>query len=495
MLATLGLAGIACGSEDASPGRVEGSAAGSGEGQVGGSNGPTDECLDPVFHADSGVEMCSTSSGDTYVHRKEVGTGCNYVPPEPSGVGGARAQRPGGECDEEDCELQECSEDSECSGRYPYCDIDVIGGSRCAEGCLTDDECPSGSICECAGSGPGRCLSAGCATDADCGDRGLCVAAADDCVGYESESTWYACQDAADECLVNSDCSDPHALCEHDVQQGRRQCIVPDGVCGRPLLVAGSARLAHVAVRSDWREEGRLAPDLAALNDDERRQLAQHYTEVALMEHASIAAFARFSLQLVGLGAPPALLADCTRAIDDETRHARQCFELASRYAGFDVGPSALDVGGCLDSWQLRDVLELVIAEGCVGETIAAIEAAEAAAYAVDPAVREVLSQIVDDERRHAELAFRFVAWALQRQPELVPIARRAFAEGARARRHAGPRAAEPSLPRLLAHGLLSDEQRHAIGQRALCDVVEPCAGALLSHARSAAPRSSLHSA
>jgi hypothetical protein len=36
--------------------------------------------------------------------------------------------------------------------------------------------------------------------------------------------------------------------------------------------------------------------------------LAKHWTEVALMAHASIAAFARFSLDALSLGAPPELL-------------------------------------------------------------------------------------------------------------------------------------------------------------------------------------------
>jgi len=56
------------------------------------------------------------------------------------------------------------------------------------------------------------------------------------------------------------------------------------------------------------------------------------------LEHASIAAFARFSLQLLSLGAPAGLIDDCTRALGDETAHARLCFQLASAYAGRAIG-------------------------------------------------------------------------------------------------------------------------------------------------------------
>jgi hypothetical protein len=499
MLATLGLVAGACSSQAA--GEDGSRAAGGGDGpdlspagsggQAGERGGPTDECLEPVYSAESGTESCTTSSGDVYVHRKAVGAGCNYEPPERASKGGAGGQGPDGDC--QDCEEgRECFEDSDCSGRYPYCDQDVFGGAQCSEGCLTDDDCSPSQVCSCVEDGPGRCLGAGCRTDADCGAGFRCVAEYDDCVGYESDSEWFSCQRADDECLVDSDCADAHANCVEE--GGRRVCLVPEGVCGRPLLVAGAARLAHAALRPDWRTTVAQAAELAPLTELERAELAQHYTEMALMEHASIAAFARFSLQLLGLGAPPALVTDCNAAIADETRHARLCFELASRYARFDLGPSALDVSDCLESSALPDVLELVIAEGCVGETIAALEAAEAAAHALDPAVSDVLSQIVDDERRHAELAYRFVAWALLQQPTLEPLVRRAFAEACRARRDLTPATAAPSAS-LRAHGLLSQSQRQEVALNAVRDVIQPCATALLRRARPAAPSPSLHPA
>jgi hypothetical protein len=103
------------------------------------------------------------------------------------------------------------------------------------------------------------------------------------------------------------------------------------------------------------------------------------------MEHASIAAFARFSLQLLSLGAPPDLVEASTRALADETAHTKLCFELASAYAGRALGPGKLDVENSLAVTSLLDVVELVIAEGCFGETVAALEAREAADAAADP--------------------------------------------------------------------------------------------------------------
>jgi hypothetical protein len=138
------------------------------------------------------------------------------------------------------------------------------------------------------------------------------------------------------------------------------------------------------------------------------------------MEHASIAAFARFNLQLLALGAPPELLEASTRALADETEHAKLCFTLASAYAGRALGPAPLDVSSSLEQRSLGAILDLVIAEGCFGETSAALEALEAADLAADPVIASAYSRIARDEEQHAALAFRFVRWALDKEPALA---------------------------------------------------------------------------
>ena len=135
------------------------------------------------------------------------------------------------------------------------------------------------------------------------------------------------------------------------------------------------------------------------------------------MEHASIAAFARFSLQLLALGAPPSLVESCTQALADETTHTKLCFAIASAYAGHALSPGALDVERCLEASSLLDVVDLVLVEGCVGETVAALTALECADAECDPAIRAVYARIARDEQSHAELAFGFVRWALERDP------------------------------------------------------------------------------
>jgi hypothetical protein len=169
--------------------------------------------------------------------------------------------------------------------------------------------------------------------------------------------------------------------------------------------------------------------------------------------------------------------------MQDEVGHAQDCFALARRYADSDVGPGPLALEGALEESDATAIVVGTVREGCVGETLAALEAAEALQHCDDAAARRVLERIVVDETRHAELAWRFVAWALQtasgtpRGTELRNLVQATFA--AELATAAGGSIGE--LDREMArHGVLSMPVRQALRARALRDVVAPCAAALL---------------
>src|SRR5271170_8127653 len=65
---------------------------------------------------------------------------------------------------------------------------------------------------------------------------------------------------------------------------------------------------------------------------------------------------------------------------------------------------------------DVKSVVATTFAEGCIGETVAALEATEALAEGEgrDPALAAVLTMIAEDEARHAELAWRSVAWMVR---------------------------------------------------------------------------------
>jgi hypothetical protein len=375
-----------------------------------------------------------------------------------------------------------CTTDADCSSlRLGYCDYPQSFGlpalPSCQSGCLKDEDCGSGAVCDCNGTAHGgNCVIARCQTDAQCGSGLLCATVSQIC-----GPATFACQLPQDTCNSSADCGGGSSQCSLAFESGYRACS--NAVCGRPFLVAEAPRLAEIAASSEWLGESPCLPSLDGLGTGARTALAVHWARLAQMEHASIAAFARFSLQLLSLGAPPSLIEACTRAIADETAHTRLCFELASHYGGTPLGPGPLDIGQCLDVTSLTEIMKLVLAEGCLGETCAALEALEAAATATDPAVKQAFTRIARDEQRHAELAFRFLKWALAQAPaqarsELAREAERRLHELERAT-HPSAEPDEPYQAELSAHGCLPARTLQVIRRHAARAVVAPLLGSL----------------
>ncbi len=252
------------------------------------------------------------------------------------------------------------------------------------------------------------------------------------------------------------------------------------GCDGRPLSVAGAPRVALVDAREGWCD---TAEPSAPRRDAERRALASYWTRAALDEHASIASFARFTLQLLRLGAPPLLVAATRRAMHDEIRHARACFGLASAYAGVPRAPGALSLDDVLVGPQhphalLEAIVRATIEEGCVGETLAAARAAAASVDARDPAVRAPLERIAEDELRHAALAWRVLAWVAR--ADLGGVGRAVVRHAIEELRVTitRDRADDEAAAR---PGLLSPRARAAVQDAALHQLIRPCCDALLA--------------
>jgi hypothetical protein len=252
---------------------------------------------------------------------------------------------------------------------------------------------------------------------------------------------------------------------------------------GRPYLVAGEALAApslEGRASGDWTLGD--APRTAGLTSAQRDELAQAWTADALAEHASVASFGRFSLSLLAAGAPADLVALAHSAALDEVRHARLCFALASAYAGRPIAPGPFPLGDVVPVEASLTALALsTVDEGCVGETIAAVVAAERAARATDPAVRAALEQIAADEARHAALAWRTVAWAIGASGGDV---RAAVARAVQAHLAAAeePQAtgAKGAGATIVGHGVLDPITTATIVRDAMNEVVAPAALALL---------------
>jgi len=131
----------------------------------------------------------------------------------------------------------------------------------------------------------------------------------------------------------------------------------------------------------------------------------------------------------------------------------------------------AMDEGDDLASFLRR-----VIREGCVGETVAAVEAGEGAGRARDSHVRKTLETIGADESMHADLAWRTVLWAQNTFGETArvvicdEIARLADEMGSvqetRRTKHDET---------LLDHGVVTANVRAQVRRATLKSVVLPC--------------------
>lgn len=251
--------------------------------------------------------------------------------------------------------------------------------------------------------------------------------------------------------------------------------------CGRPLLVGGLARVAPVRSTADWISE--RFPRFVDLDVVTGRELARAWLSDARLEHASIASFARFTLQALALGAPAGLVADAQRAALDEVSHAQLCFALASRYTEQTLGPAQLSMEGAVTPCTVSEAAAATVREGCVSETLASLQVRRQLQLARDPHVRAALTRIAADEQRHAELAWRFVHWALTNGGAPVrSVVEQAFRESLE--RLANEEVATLSVVDVEIwhdHGRLTPLEERACWLDAAREVIEPCARVLLS--------------
>ncbi len=218
----------------------------------------------------------------------------------------------------------------------------------------------------------------------------------------------------------------------------------PECVDGRPLRIDGVVCLPTFDAPAD---EARAA-----------------WAAIGAAEHASVAGFARFVLQLQALGAPSALVAEAVAAMADEVRHAADAFAIAA------TSPGPMDLSGMTLATDPRDVLTELIVEACLGETLNAASAALGATTAA-PDIAALLRGVADDETRHAALGWKTVRWILAEHPHLMEQARATLERA---------ELPEPALPDLPAWGLVGGDRYRALARQTFAEVVRPLLAAIL---------------
>lgn len=271
------------------------------------------------------------------------------------------------------------------------------------------------------------------------------------------------------------------------VHQGGPCCyVIGSYSCvGRPIIIDDRVRLAAVTVGpSDWCEKLPLdLLDTSSLSAAERDQLARAWSERAQYEHASIAAFAEIGMTLLAYGAPARLVARSQAAMADELRHARLALGCASLASATPLGFGTIDLQRVAAAPSLEQALIAAVIEGCVGETVAALELAAYAAEARTEALRSSLGNVAREESEHAALAWAFVAWGLCKAGSDAPSLRARLASAFEVACEEILRKQDEQLPPAIGggRGFLSTARLRRERERAVREVLRPAARALFS--------------
>jgi len=449
MLAALGFScGGATDTGTVAIGGTGGSVTSGGGESTGGAPGAMPECT--LTSQNAGYDSCAQG----WTHRSQAQTCLSSAPRAdyscPAGVSNG------------------CSVDADCTASpNGYCSTSLgAGGCYCQYGCLNDSDCGAGQICLC-GDPVGKCVQAACRTDAEC--PGAYCATYDATAGCGGVS--FACSTPQDACHSSADCASGYCILAAD---GHRACASPSCAIGRPFIVRGNDRLAPTQKRRDWAVHSHGVFEHVE-QPEQRKRLANYYRQVALMEHASVAAFARLSLQLMALGAPPELIQASIHAQADEVEHARFAFGLTSELSADSVGPGGLTIEGALDDLSVEQIAFTAVIEGCVGEAVAAAEASELCARADNQELKSLLDRIARDELRHAQLAYRVVAWLLKEGGEAV---QRAVAGAFRVAQDR-PAAPRDALLADVPFGALDQELADEVRKQTWTKIIAPAAASL----------------
>jgi hypothetical protein len=181
---------------------------------------------------------------------------------------------------------------------------------------------------------------------------------------------------------------------------------------GRQLRRGDALLLPTLKSGPDWTE-------LPVAGGVATADVAQAWRENGRGEHASVAAFAQLTLDLMSVGAPPRLLADAQRDALDEVRHAELCFSLAKALDGAAQSPQPFPQAAKTRPLPPTRTLALArlavdsLLEGALLEGYSARVIAKLTSRCADAATIRVLEELAADEGRHSRHGWDVVEWCL----------------------------------------------------------------------------------
>ncbi len=193
---------------------------------------------------------------------------------------------------------------------------------------------------------------------------------------------------------------------------------------GRQVRHLGKPALPPVEPGDAWAHQ----PIELTIDPTVRDELAARWRDNGRTEHASVAAFARLTLDLLAVGAPPSLIAAAQRDALDEVRHAETCFALARAIDGRAHSPGAFPEAAATTVLSRSRVVALCalavdsLIDGAVNEGVSARIAAALAHRCDEGPLRLALRGIAADEGRHSAHGWDVVEWCVAQGG--TPVAR-----------------------------------------------------------------------
>ena len=255
-------------------------------------------------------------------------------------------------------------------------------------------------------------------------------------------------------------------------------------VPGRPLLIGNVDRVAPVRVGVGWATPQDIV--LPAFAMEVREQLVESWAGVAGACQAGVVSYTRLIQHLMAHGAPGDFVLDATRALWDTAHHARLTLGMASAYAQVELTFGPIDTDGLNGpTVTVAETVDLVVREGCVGETVAAAQLASARDYAQNAVLRQLLARMADDAERHVALNWRLLKWLVSTHPQecsrLLPAFDLACADFPAPRK-------DPLAEVLRRNGRLASDEAHRVARNTLARVVRPDLAALADGVSSSTP-------
>ena len=140
----------------------------------------------------------------------------------------------------------------------------------------------------------------------------------------------------------------------------------------------------------------------------------EEWLEMATAEHASIGSFALVAQKLMAISGPAEMLHEALLCAQEEIGHAELAFAVATALGAAQPQPVYAPHTVFISNDEERVLVE-TIEEGCVEESIGALDAARKSDNSTCPILASVWKRVAIDEAYHASFGWRVVSYLVEK--------------------------------------------------------------------------------